>query len=67
MNRTKLEHGRGVLLDRSGRPFHSGNLDFGQLETFLFSFLERDLEKQTFASTSQNHKLGNIEKPKFHE
>ena len=37
MNKTALEIDRGVILDRYGRPFHSGNLDFCQFGTILLS------------------------------
>ena len=36
MNNTGLEIDRGVILDRSGKPFYSGNLNFDQLWTICF-------------------------------
>ena len=41
INKTRLENGRGVILDRSGRPYNSGDPDFNQFHTILLLFLER--------------------------
>ena len=49
MSKTRLENGRGIIPDTSGRPLYSGNLDGGQCWAFLFLFREKlELKKLTF-------------------
>ena len=49
INKATLGNGRGVILDRSEKPFYSGKLDVGPCWTILVLFQETaGFEKQHF-------------------
>ena len=55
MNKARLKIGRGVLLDRFGKPFYFGNLNFGPLWTISFRFRENEFAKTMFFILTRDH------------
>ena len=58
MNKTRLEHAWGIIPNTSGKPFDSGNFNFGPCWTMLRVFQEKlELNKPIDSTQSSSYNM----------